>query len=142
MKVLRTVITAGVALAGAFPAMAGDRGSDDDVISVIRYQALPYVRDSDGDVISILYTSQTLGGRPVFYAFTDAEKPVYGSGTVAFRGDVEALPQTIAVNDQTYRVEQAGGDVFLYPQGSNRRLQAVRVEASGERVNPTAFTLK
>jgi hypothetical protein len=35
------VITSGVALACAFPAMAGDRGSDDDVISVIRYQVRP-----------------------------------------------------------------------------------------------------
>lgn len=142
MRVLRTVITAGMALACAFPAMAGDRGSDDDVISVIRYQVAPYVRDSDGDVISSIYIGQTIGGRPIFYAFTDAENPVYGTGIVAFRGNAEALPQTIAVNDQSYRVEQSGGDVFLYPQGSNRRLKAVRIEASGERVNPMAFTLE
>jgi hypothetical protein len=65
MKASRILITAGVALACAFPAMAEDRGSDDDVISVIRYSAPHYVRDSDGDVLSVIYISQTIGGRPV-----------------------------------------------------------------------------
>lgn len=103
------------------------------------------LRDSDGEVISVLPD----------YAFSTGE-PVRGGGVwvtnvggtvteFAFRGNMMA-GETVTLNGAQWQVQQTGEQLLLVSPVSGERMKGVvraaaRPDVQGRRVNPTTFAL-
>lgn len=99
---IKTLSTSGLVLALALPAVAQNRDSDGDVISVIDYTSLK----------NVYYTLST--DPDIKFRF-GIISPVQG-------GDV--LPERVLISGTVHRVEKTGNNVFPLPQGSNQRVRA------------------
>ncbi|MFT7596177.1 MAG: hypothetical protein ACI8R4_003511 [Paracoccaceae bacterium] len=117
-------LTSGLVLMMALPAVAQNRDSDGDVISVIDYTSVPI-----------------FDGKPVYYTLGTDPKTLYqfDTSTVVDAGVV--LPEQVSISGTTYQVERTGNDIFLLPDGGSQRIRANLVQVSGKRVNPTSFAL-
>jgi hypothetical protein len=106
------------------------------------------LRDSDGEVISVLPDVEYTTGGPVrggpgggVWVTNTSSGPAY----FAFRGN--PVPGTsVTLNGTAWQVEQSGGRVWLMNPDTGDRVPGVvraaaRPDAQGRKVNPAAFAL-
>ncbi len=124
-------LLAALCLSVAVPALAQNRDSDGDVISVIKpYPIKYYYRTDTGDMKYYF----ELADRPVAIALTDTG------------ADAGGTLQPVTVAGQPMVLERSGNDVYLLNPATGDRVRgqsAARVERAGRTltVNPRAFSL-
>lgn len=126
-----TLLAAAAALLPTLAPAEFLRDSDGDVISVIRYY-----RDSDG-----LVWAATGGGIEPYYRFDFEED---SGGPTAIPASTPAGTQ-VQIGGSTFRVESAESVLWLRDTATGARIKgrqmAARPDAAGRKVNPRGFGL-